>query len=443
MVIPQAFCVCSHAKWESRVTPDSILFMACDSAFDAFRQATEHLDDDLLKRASFQGIFFNLIRRGEYQRGSGLNLRVFTIERSEPTSDNESWPRVAFTNGDAGSCGTTFNDATYGHTERSFAPEQFGLKGPVICQDDLIYNWNTEMFLEGYLNALSKRSRRSIENRYLAIYSHFVDKNVTNSSFSKTNGNSGTLPTSGPNLSGLAEASCELQQGDLETVAAELNEEGATDPDDAGWINLGEDGPIYPLYIGQEASQQLLRNNPDLRQDYRWGDATMGDAARLLKRVGATKIIGNYRHVINLFPPRFHWIPTGGGNGNYQRVNTWVMPSKSKGSGAEINPQWRDAPFEAAYVLSPWVFQSNVIRPVNAAAGLRWEPKSYFGEWEFVTGGNRITDAGADCYDPLQKLGRHFAEYKHAPMPLYPKYGRMIIFRRCPASDSSCVTCAS
>jgi len=416
--------------------------MACDSAFDAFRQATEYLEPDLRKRAYYRGIWLNLIMRGEYARWSGLNLRTFTIERSEPTSDNETWPKVAFSNGDASSCGTTWNDVQYGYTEQAYNPEQFGLRGPVICQDDLIYDWNTDAFLNRYLNALSHRSQRSIENRYMAIYTHLVDKNVTDSGFTKANGATGTLGTGAPNLTGLPQATCSLQQGNLEEVAYELIEEGATSPDEDGWITLGEDGPIFPLYIGVEASQQILRQNADLRQDYRDGDTGMGDAARLLKRAGATKVIGNFRHVPNIFPARFQWIPTGGGNGNYQRVNTWVMPSKSKGKGAEINPQWRDAPFEAAYVLTPWVFKSNLIRPVNQSNNLRWNPKDYFGEWEFVVGGNVISET-QDCYDPRRKLGQHFAEYKHAPEPLYPKYGRMVIFRRCPDSDVTCITCAS
>lgn len=417
--------------------------MPCNDAFDAFRQATEFLDEDLLRRAYYKSVWLNVIRRGEYMRGSGLNLRVFTLERSVPTSDNETWPKVAFASGDASSCGTTWNDVNYGHTERSYAPEQFGLRGPILCKDDLIYDWNTDDFLEGYLNALMHRSLASLENRYMAIYSHFVDKNVTNSTFTKTNGSSGTLPTAGPDLSGMKEATCRLDQiGHLENVALELIEEGATTPDSDGWINMGEDGPIFPLYIGIEASQQILRANAELRQDYRDADSGAGTAAALLKRIGATKVIGNFRHIPNLFPARFHWVPTGSGNGHYQRVNTWVMPAKSKGNGGEINPQWRDAPFEAAYVLSPWVYQSNVIRPVNASNNLRWMPTDYFGEWQFVTGGTEI-DPDVDCHDPLKKLGRHFAEYKHAPKPLFPKYGRMIIFRRCPDSDSTCITCAS
>lgn len=415
--------------------------MACDTVFDAFRQATEHLDQDLLKRASWRSIFFNLIQKAEYPRGAGLNLRVFTIERSGPTSDVNTWPRVAFSNGDAGSCDSTWNDVQYGHTERGYAPEQYSLRGPTICSDDLIYNWNTDQFLMGYIMAIAKHSEQELANRYEAIYGHFVDKNVEDGSFTKTEGNQGDLPTGGPALTGMTNPTCELNFENLETVAVELIQEGATDPDSNGWITWGEMGPVFPLYIGLEASQRFLRSNTNIRQDYRDADSSMGDAARLLKRVGATRIIGNFRHVPNLFPPRYHWQPTGGGLGHFVRVPTWRNVNTSKGVSQEINQTWRDAPIEAAYVLTPWVYKSRLVRPVNAAAGLSWDPKSYFGEWQFRTGGALITAAGADCYDPLGKLGRHFGEYKHAPEPLYPKYGRMIFFRRC--SDTTCATCAS
>jgi hypothetical protein len=418
--------------------------MACETIFDAWRQATEFLGPDLYRRASYNGIWINLIPREEYKRGSGINLSTFTIERSEPTSDEETWPKVSFSNGDAGSCVTTYNSVEYGHTERTYAPEQFGLQGPPVCVDDLIFNWNTDNFLDAYMMQLAKRSRRSLENRLMAIYSYLVDKNVTNSSFEKYNGGTGTLPTGGPSLTGMAEPTCEMSQEMLETVAAELNEEGATDPNSDGWITLGEDGPVYPLYIGQELSQRILRSNPELRQDYRDGESGEGEnVARLLRRVGATKVIGNFRHVINLFPPRFNWTPTGGGNGTFTRIPTWVMPSKTKGTGAEINPAWRDAPYEGCYVLHPWVYSTEIVRPISASGDLNWKPRNYMGEWMWVTGGHKITPAGADCYDPLGKVGKHFAEYKHAPKPVFPKYGRMMFARRCPANEYECATCVS
>jgi len=417
--------------------------MACDAPFDAFRLATEYLGEELYRRASYRGIWLNLIPREEYKRGAGLTLSSFTIGRSEPADDTETWPKVALTSGASytGSCGVTWNDVNYGFDEVTYSPEQFGLRGPIICQDDLIYNFKAERFLEAYLQALSVRSMRSIENRYANLYTHFVPKNVADSSFTSYAAGTGVVPTGGPVLC-MNEADCEITQEMLDTVAAELNENGTTNPNSSGWINLGEDGPLYPLYIGQNASARILLNNADLRQDARDADSSMGvesAGATLFKRIGATKRIKNFRHVINLFPPRYIY---NGAIGCYVRINTWVMSAGTKGYVAEINPDWKAAPFEGLWVLNPWVFHSEIVRPVNAAAGLNWMPKSYFGEWQWVVGGQEIDD-GVDCYDPTKKLGRHFAEYKHAPRPIFPEFGRFIIFRRCPTTDYNCPTCVS
>jgi hypothetical protein len=420
--------------------------MACTSPFDAFRMATESLSDELYRRASYRGIWLNLIPRGEYKPETGLTQSTFTIGRSEPTSDEETWAKITGSavgcaspgvSGSSGACSVCWNDTQWGYKEQTYSPEQFGLRGPIICQDDLIFNFKASRFLEAYIMALEKRSRRSIENRYQNIYIHLVPKHSATASFPKIDGGvftNGVAPSS-PSLSGLAIPTSELTQEMLDTVAADLNELGASDPNSDGWINLGDDGPIYPLYIGQEASQDIQLNNAELRQDYRWAEPMA-----LLKRIGATRVIRNFRHVINLFPPRYNFLA-----GNFVRIPTWVMastaPHASKGNVAIINPQWKTAAYEGAIVLNPWVFHSEVVRPVNAAAGLNWTPKSYFGEWSFLTGGQEIDEAA--CYDPTKKLGRHFAEVKAAARPIFPEFGRFILFKRCPVTNFGTVTCAS
>jgi hypothetical protein len=406
--------------------------------------ATESLNDELYRRASWKGIFINLIPRSEYSQGTGLTQSTFTIGRSEPTSDEETWSRITgstLTGGDAdsgsGACSVQWNDTQWGYKEQTYSPEQFGLRGPIICQDDLIFNFKAARFLEAYITALEKRSRRSIENRLMNIYMHLVPKHSATASFPEYAGGSltnGVSPSS-PSLVGVTPPTSELTQEMLDKVAGILNELGASDPNSSGWINLGDDGPIYPLYIGQEASQDIQLNNSELRQDYRWAEPMA-----LLKRIGATRVIRNFRHVINLFPPRYNYLA-----GNWVRIPTWIMPSTaphaSKGNVAVINPQWLTAAYEGALVLNPWVFHEENIRPVNSAAGLTWEAKSYMGEWDFKTGGREIDDAA--CYDPTKKLGRHFAEYKHAARPIFPEFGRLIIFRRCPVTNFGTVTCAS
>ncbi len=403
--------------------------MACDTPFDAFRLATENLPEEIYKRASYRGIWLNLIKRDTYPKNIGLTRSTFTLGRSEPTTDEPTFELIHLDDGEVytGACGTDYNDVTVGFDEHTYSPEQIGLKGPVICQDDLIYNYKAERFLEGYVRAITKYAQRIVENRYMSIFSHYVPKAVANADFAFGNAVF-TQPGTSPSLV-LDESLCELTQEMLEQTAAELNEEGASDGNTDGWINLGEQGPIYPLYIGQYASKRLLLNNAELREDYR-----MGAPSELLKRIGATRVIGNFRHVINLFPPRYNY-----DTDHYDRVPTWVMNAGTKGFVADVNPNWRTATHEGAFVLNSDVYTSEVIKPVNSAAGLTWPAKNYMGEWQFIVGGDEISTT--KCFDPLKKLGAHFAEFKHAPRPVFPQFGRMIIFKRCPLTNFECVTC--
>lgn len=380
----------------------------------------------------------NLIPRGTYPRGIGLVRSTFTIGRSEPTTDTPAFEAITVTDGGTyiGSCGITYNDMPVGFNESTYGPEKFGWRGPIICQDDLQIQHDMEGFLNLYVPALAKNVRKTIGNRLASIYSSFVPKAAATTDFHFVDGDPGIHPPTAPDLT-LDEATCALDQSMLDYTAATLNEEGAFQPDDNGWITLGEDGPIYPLYIGQEMSNQLLLENAELRQDRRFADMGEGNAAMLFKRIGATKVIKNFRHVINLFPPRYTY-----GGGAYTRVPTWVNNAGTGGLVSSVNPNWKNpatAPYEAAYVLSPWVFKDEIMPPVNSAAGLNWMPKNYVGELMFITGGKEISTT--DCYDPTKKLGAHFAEFRHAPKPIYPIYGRMILFKRCP-NTFNCTTCS-
>jgi hypothetical protein len=197
--------------------------------------------------------------------------------------------------------------------------------------------------------------------------------------------------------------------------------------------------------IGQEASNTLLRQNAELRRDYRDAYEGLGEANPVIKRLGATLIIKNFRHMVTLFPPRWSCV-----DGVYTRVPTWVMSTNaadaSKGRVAIVNPDWRDpavANVEGAIVWNPWVMTEEVLMPVNSLPGANLKPQNYFGEWKFVTGNDALLgfDGCTGISDPTHKQGRHFAEYRHALKPIFPSYGRLILFSRC-AANYDCVSCS-
>ena len=417
--------------------------MACSNVFDAFAIATENLSDEVYRNASYRSVWLNAIPRGTFETGVGTVKTTFAIENSEPTSDAETWTQITNTEiaggsdgGAGGSCASTFNDVEVGYTSRTYNPEEFALQGPILCKDDLIYDHNVDTFLRAYIEEMTKRAQRSWEKRYEELYMKFASK--------LSEGNGATVVDTENTITSIdfgsdgGVSTSTLTQQLLDQIAVELIDRGATNPDSNGWISYGEDGPVFPLLIGLEASQQIALNNADLRNDFRHAESGSGAASELTSRMGATRSIKNFRHVPNLRPPRFTWTEAGN---KYTRVPTYLMSSATKSKKAVLNPAYVTAPYEAAIVMNPNVFTSEIVQPVNAAGGVSWTPTSYMGERKWVTGGNKIQASGADCLDPLDKLGRHFAEFKHAPRPEFPNYGMTLIFKRaCGTSGSVSIT---
>lgn len=422
--------------------------MACQTPFDVLRMKVEDLGPTLYLRASWKDPWLNLVPRDTYSIGAGLVRSAFTIGRSEPATDEETWNPIVTTSGGnfTGSCGTTYNQTYVGYLESTYKPEGFGLVGPLVCQDDLTLHWQSLDFWEKYFQSLEKRNVKSIVNRLANIYMNYIPKAAAGTGFTYIDGNIATQPPgSSVDLSGLSIPQCGLVQDYLDTTALILSELGADEPNSNGWITQGPDGPIFPIIIGQEASNKLLLNNAELRTDYNAAFQGKGEMNPVIARMGASRVIKNFRHMITRFPPRWKLV-----NGSLVRVPTWVMSTASKdaskGQVAIVNPEWQNpaiAAWEAAIVMNPWVFTEEVLQPVNSAPGMKWKPQNYFGEWEFITGNDALLgfDGCTGVTDPKHKLGRHFAEYRHAAKPIFPEYGRMIMFQRCPASYD-CVSCS-
>lgn len=431
----------------------SIVFrivMSCN-VFDAFAQATQSLATDVYKIASYRSMWLNLIPRAEYPQGTGLTQTSFISGPIEPDAA-EDWSAITTANGsNGGACDQTYTSVDVGFDSVNWSPEQFNLQGPELCKDDLTFDHRIEAFLQVYLEKLGIRAQRTWERRYEALYSKFSPTAVASSSFPIDT----TIP-SGVNQFAwsvgsstgktLTQSTSELTQEMLDVAAASLIRNGATNPDSSGFISYSDAGPVFPLYIGIEASQRIAQNNEALRNDLRFaemgdGGTETGVGSTLLKRLGANRAIKNFRHVPNLFPPRFNYV-----GGVYVYVQPFIKRAAtgtfSKGYRWVINPDWTNAPYEAAFIATPMVMKSHVVRPINQAASLAWKPTNYMGEWIWVTGAYKFqTDSGVPCVDPLDTKGRHFAQFKHAMEPIFTNQGMTLIFKRC-SGNLSTVTCS-
>lgn len=415
--------------------------MAC-TLVDKFRYATEHLDQHIYEQTQYKSIWLNLIPRGTCTMGAGTHFSVFGTAQLEPTDDSGEWQPIDLSNQEGSGadsydtptevCTNHWTDVAYGHIEETYHPEGSKLRGPVVCADELEFAHNVGAFLDSYQAKMQIRAQRQWENNYAYHHRRLSRKAEIIADFE-----SSFLDQEG--LTGMNGATGELTQEALEIIAQYLIEDDTLQPDTQGFTSLGEDGPIFSMYIGMSQSQRILRQNSDLRQDYRFGDPNT-----LLSRIGATKVIGNFRHVINLRPARYTF-----SNGTYTRVNTFEdNGSVTVGTGQKTATAWREAPYEGMDILCPALFTSEIVPPTNSSGGnTKFDPVSYMGEWELVVGAYKwAEDSTAGCDDPLGRKCRHYAVFKHAVRhnPLLKwKGGWHVIYKRCLGNEIELTTCSS
>ena len=388
------------------------------NSFDAMKVATESLANSVHRKATHNSVWLNAIPRAVYANNTGLTQTTFTVENSMPTDDTETWDAIALSTGsdtNFGACADSFTDAEVGFSERTYSPEKFQLRGPIICETDLLFQHNPRAFLTAYVDELAKRSKKSWENKLANEYCKFAEKITVSGASDLTVDSTIAAPES---LS-ITEQSVQLLPAHLNAIAARLIENGATEGDSNGWITLDASGPVFPLIIGMEHSEKLAGLDTTYRDNLRYGEPN-----ELLKRLGAARVLGNFRHVPVTMPMRFNYA-----GGKYVRVDQWTESSATAGKKYAINTAWKTATHEAAIVLNPAVMTAEVVRPEGY--GLSFDAKNHTGDWKWVTGGDRIGSATATSgNDPLEKLARHYATYMAAFRPVRPEDGCMIIFDR-------------
>jgi len=475
----------------------AVLIGICSSPADVLKTMVEQLSTDYYLRASYRELWMNVVPRGSYKSGSFVQS-AFTIGRSEPETPEENWEAVEAISEEnpAGACGMTYNQTYVGAKQNDYRPNRFGLSGPVICQDNLPFYWQSEEWWAKYFRALDKRNTKSIVNRLGNVYRQYSFKVSANANFATFAGDISTQPPPPyVDMSGfLADLpTSELTQEMLDIVAEEMIEEGAAEGDSDEWITLGPDGPQFPLNIGMQASKRIFINNPELRQDINQSFMGHEDANPVIKRIGASRSLMNFRHIQDVFPARWHLAadgetfnytntsPTNGGGGTTvtatvaiagstatitlsggggtitrddavagqvliripDHVTTTAADQATFGRVAVVNGVWRDpavASYESAEVMNPLVVKEEVVIPINSLSGMKLTPQNYMGDWTMAFGNDALLgfDDCTGVTDPRKTYSRPVAAYFSAFRPGIPEFGRMILFIRCPgAVDTS------
>ena len=412
--------------------------MACATIFQALKTVAESLGQSVHRKALNRSVWLNAVPVGAYPLGKGLTQTTHTIENSMPTNDELAWVKLnsgSTSNSSSnlyldqatgGFCEKDWQDVEWGYSEQTYSPERVAVRGPQICQSNLKYQYNVDVFMRAYLEEITKHSKRILENKIQNEYMKKARK-VTISGAAGSEALNDVAVDATKEFSGdtLADT-VELLPGHLDQLAIKLIESGATEGDSNGWIELGSNGPVFPLIIGMEASNLLLKADANVRTDYR----ESSKSNELLARIGADRVTGNFRHIVVTNPARFK---RNAGDTGYDRVSEHSAGSPTAGTSTKLSEEYigkdisdGDGVYEAAIALTPSVMKRLVV-PSQVPGGLAFSPENYSGDWQFITGAYKNDDS---CADPLELYGRHYGQYEMAFEPVFGDHGATLLFKR-------------
>ncbi|HWI67718.1 MAG TPA: hypothetical protein VNS88_05005, partial [Nitrospiraceae bacterium] len=275
--------------------------MACENIKNAFYALTGQVSPRLYNRISLNDPWVAYVEKGEWPTGMGFTINSMMLERTlTDKEDNTNWVDatpsgnldVATANNN---CLPTPEILQFGQTLTPFTMQRRNIQTENFCINDLQNDFMIAQVLSNVMDQLETVTEwvwsNRFQNEYLRLAGHHIAETGT-----------GTLADSGTRFTPLAiptTATSRLVQGTLEQIYSQLVLDGAVAT--AGAIGRGtNDQPIFALFTDAVTSRDLIRQDPELRMDFRYADPD-----KLINTLGTPYSYNGFKHVWIKFPPRY------------------------------------------------------------------------------------------------------------------------------------------
>lgn len=386
----------------------------CALVNQALLTETGRIGGTMFDRIALKRPIIRLIseNRGAWQHGRGSSYSVATFERAFAPLTGDPWTTIAASDGaDVNSCLPPTDQVAFGQTTRTVTPIHYALNTEHFCIKDILFGWQYAEWLAKVSRALEPITEWVWARRYTQDYftqsGHHLTLSIANGTQDHASAyNTSNLPTS------------TLSQGVLESIYGVQWREGG-----AG-MNMMDEGTgqrVATVILSPEASDRILRSNPEFRQDVRWAYATKGDQSPLIPGFPTKRRnYGGWVHEIDPYPRRF--IFSGGA---YVEVAPWIASATTKGNKWEQNPAYQTAPFEEAIVFHPDTFKSLAVNTIgNPSPGWNFSARTWMGEFSW-------RNILHETCNPDGTIGFFRALFASAAEPGHPELGWTILFQRC------------
>lgn len=337
----------------------------CDQVSNAFLAESGRFGPNIAKKAIPAGPWLNAIPSGEWTDGMGLVHNSLVWERTLPTNTGSEWTDNAVSDGSNDQCNLTPEELVFGQTSRSMRRQSREITTPWFCVEDLRDDFSIGKFLDGVRMNLTAVSEFVWQNRNQDEYIRLAEHKVTeNASFNieATSFDAANPPTS------------RLLNATLDQIYQYLLADGAAVDGSIGTTEGGN--PVLSLFTDFNTDRDLIQQDPEMRQDFRYSDPK-----KLTAPFGIARSWNNYKHVFNSYQPRYEI-----SGGAYVRVQQFKdAAATTKGSKREINPAYLYATYAMSIVVLPTVYTRLVPRPITSpGGGFKFDPVNYMGVFEWM-----------------------------------------------------------
>lgn len=404
--------------------------MSCTSLIlnDLFTRESGRIIPTIEKRMVGKNIMIDRVDRGPFPDGMGYILNVMTVERSFTSlADDAVWTPITPSTGSGnGACLPAVNLLGQGQTLRQFQLVREAIESQDICLEDLRTDFQLSQQLgitvEMFGNAIRWELEKQSQNAYMANSNYLCNANSIFANYLTTpigaNPQTGTPGTGIPRFDAAFPPTSGLTQGMLDQIYLNLYRDSFGD----GMAGLTDGVPTYALITSMETSRSLIKDNPDIRNDFRWAWDGQEHKAELIRPYGVNRSYGNFVHVPYYAMPRYDYV-----NGAYVRRSYWdTTPTTTKGTAPVVSALYLAAQYETSIVFNPKVYKWLVPGALDSPGGTtRFSTPNYFPatvEWKNIQERN--------C-NPDNTIGFFRAVLAMAAQPAHPEYGYVVLHKKC------------
>lgn len=402
----------------------SMTIADCNAINTAIIRESGRISPEIYTRIVRSTPWVAMTPRDTFPDGMGVVQTNMMFERMLPADDNETWADVAPSDGSSNQCLPPVEILKWGQTLRTWRLQKIAKQTEEFCIEDLRTAFELQKVLSNYTNGLQRVSQWVWENRDRNEYVSMCLHKVTETSNATFDINTTAFDATKPPTS-------RLTNGTLERIYSQLIREGAG-ADAMGDTSGG--APVFGLMSDENTFRDLYRQDPDLRNDFRFAYEGSTTGSPLIMPFFATPIsYDGYKHMTDMFPQRFEIV-----NNAYVRVQPFLdAVATTSGTKRDLNPGYIYATYQCSVVHVPTVFTQRIPRPLTSpGGGFKFDPVNYMGDFKW------LNIPHAQC-NPDGTIGFFRAVFASASEPVHPEFGYAVMHLNCPALRTVHTSCYS